>query len=209
MHAAVFANGVIEDYTMISMRASLCQTIIAVDGGLEHCMNLGIMPDIVIGDMDSADAEVLQELSHVKQVKYPKEKDESDLELALDYCNLDLFEKVTIFGGLGGFLDHTLANLFLLPRYGKKLALASDNQTVILVEEGLNTITFPQGQPTFSVLPIYGPVFVQATKGLKWEMNGMKLDSTFVSLSNVCLQDEITIELSGNPGLGVFSNRSI
>lgn len=207
MHAAIFANGVIEDYAMISLKASLCQTIIAVDGGIEHCLNLGMIPDILIGDMDSVDQAILEELPHLKQIKYPKEKDESDLELALDYCNLDLFEKVTIFGGLGGFLDHTLANLFLLPRYGKKLSLASDNQTVVLLEPGINTLTHPPQQTSFSLLPIYGPISINETKGLKWEMNGMKLDFTFVSLSNVCLESEITLDLSLNPGLGIFSTR--
>lgn len=207
MQAAIFANGVIEDYAMISLKASQCQTIIAVDGGIEHCLNLGMMPDILIGDMDSIDTALLDELPHLKQIKYPKEKDESDLELALDYCNLDLFEKVTIFGGLGGFLDHTLANLFLLPRYGKKLSLASDTQTVVLLETGINTLTHPSNQLSFSLLPIYGPISVNETKGLKWQMNGMRLDSTFVSLSNICLEKEITLDISLNPGVGIFSSR--
>jgi thiamine pyrophosphokinase len=90
--------------------------IICCDGGVRHFQYLGIKPDVIIGDMDSIDHASLASYSTqgIKIIKYPAKKDFTDTELALDYA-LDLKpEAIFIWGALGGRIDHTLANVFLL-----------------------------------------------------------------------------------------------
>jgi thiamine pyrophosphokinase len=90
--------------------------IIVCDGGVRHLQKLGIKPDVIIGDMDSIEPARLTSYSAqgVKVIKYPANKDFTDTELALDYA-LDLKPAaVYIWAALGGRLDHTLANVFLL-----------------------------------------------------------------------------------------------
>jgi len=98
--------------------------IICCDGGARHLQKLGIKPDIIIGDMDSISSVQLENYKSkgVKVIQYPADKDFTDTELALNYA-IELKPKaVYIWGALGGRLDHTLANVFLL-RKGKDASI--------------------------------------------------------------------------------------
>ena len=98
--------------------------IIVCDGGVRHLRKLGMKPDVIIGDMDSIEPTQLANYSAqgVKVIKYQANKDFTDTELALDYA-LDLKPTaIYIWGALGGRLDHTLANVFLLNK-GQKAGI--------------------------------------------------------------------------------------
>ena len=90
--------------------------IIACDGGSRHLKSWGIKPDVIIGDMDSIDAALLAyyDSENIKIIKYPANKDFTDTELALDYALEVKPEKIYIWCALGGRMDHTLSNIFLL-----------------------------------------------------------------------------------------------
>jgi len=90
--------------------------IICCDGGARHFQYLGIKPDVIIGDMDSIDPALLASYSTqgIKIIKYSAKKDYTDTELALDYALGLKPESIFIWGALGGRIDHTLANVFLL-----------------------------------------------------------------------------------------------
>jgi thiamine pyrophosphokinase len=90
--------------------------VICCDGGARNFQYLGIKPDVIIGDMDSIDPALLASYSAqgIKILKCSANKDFTDTELALDYAlNLNP-EEIFIWGALGGRVDHTLANVFLL-----------------------------------------------------------------------------------------------
>lgn len=96
--------------------------IICCDGGARHLQNMGVKPDVLIGDMDSIDPALLSAYSAegTKIVKYPRGKDFTDTELALDYALELKPQKIFICCGLGGRIDHTLSNIFLLGKGQKK-----------------------------------------------------------------------------------------
>jgi thiamine pyrophosphokinase len=96
--------------------------IICCDGGARHFRYLGIKPDVIIGDMDSIDPASLASYSTsgIKIIKYPANKDFTDTELALDYALGLKPESIFIWGALGGRIDHTLANVFLLDKGKEK-----------------------------------------------------------------------------------------
>ncbi|MBE3086953.1 MAG: thiamine diphosphokinase [Bacteroidetes bacterium] len=98
--------------------------IIVCDGGVRHLQKLGIKPDVIIGDMDSIEPAQLANYSAqgVQIIKYPANKDFTDTELALDYALNLKPTTIYIWGALGGRLDHTLANVFLL-RKGKDVSI--------------------------------------------------------------------------------------
>jgi thiamine pyrophosphokinase len=98
--------------------------IICCDGASRHLQELGIKPDIIIGDMDSITYVQLENYKRqgVKIVQYPADKDFTDTELALNYAIELKPAAVYIWGALGGRLDHTLANVFLL-RKGKDVSI--------------------------------------------------------------------------------------
>jgi thiamine pyrophosphokinase len=92
--------------------------IICCDGGVCHLQQTGIKPDVIIGDMDSIDPAKLASYTEqgVKIIKYPASKDYTDTELALDHAINLKPEAIYIWGALGGRIDHTLANVFLLEK---------------------------------------------------------------------------------------------
>jgi len=96
--------------------------IICCDGGARHVQYSGIKPDVIIGDMDSIDPALLvgYSTSGIKIIKHPANKDFTDTELALDYASGLKPEAIFIWGALGGRIDHTLSNVFLLCRGQEK-----------------------------------------------------------------------------------------
>jgi thiamine pyrophosphokinase len=98
--------------------------IICCDGGVRYLQQTGIKPDVIIGDMDSIDPAQLESYSRqgIKIIKYPANKDFTDTELALDYAINLKPEAIYIWAALGGRLDHTLANVFLLGK-GKAVSI--------------------------------------------------------------------------------------
>ena len=124
--------------------------IICCDSGARHFQYLGIKPDVIIGDMDSIDPALLASYSTsgIKIIKHPANKDFTDTELALDYALGLKPESIFIWGALGGRIDHTLANVFLLDKgrekgirtylideYGEAFVL--DKETSFINETGI------------------------------------------------------------------------
>ena len=90
--------------------------LIAADGGANHLLKMGILPEIVIGDLDSVDEDTLFQLTsaEVNIEQYSEDKNETDIELALRYAIELQPTSILIVGALGGRLDQTLANLSIL-----------------------------------------------------------------------------------------------
>src|SRR5829696_5858200 len=90
--------------------------VIAADSGLDHARALGWPVDLVVGDLDSVSVAALTDAraTGVAVEEHAAEKDETDLELALDAAVRWGATHVTVVGGHGGRLDHLLANILLL-----------------------------------------------------------------------------------------------
>lgn len=94
--------------------------IIAADSGCSLIERFGkthykISPDLILGDMDSYKGESIESLfPNAKFVSFPPEKDDTDTALAVSVALEMGCKKIVIAGGLGGRLDHTLANVYLL-----------------------------------------------------------------------------------------------
>lgn len=90
--------------------------LVCADGGARHIHALGLLPDLIVGDMDSLDGELQRDF--VRQgsriMRYPGAKDETDAQLALEMVFMMAPDEIRIYGALGARIDHTLANLSLL-----------------------------------------------------------------------------------------------
>lgn len=89
---------------------------VGVDRGVYTLLSKGITPYMAFGDFDSVTAEELKKIEkHVRVLKkYKPEKDETDMELALNWALGEQPEKIRMFGATGGRLDHFFANVQLL-----------------------------------------------------------------------------------------------
>ena len=113
--ALVFAGGEPVDAEGAARLPDAVFTV-AADSGVEHALALGRHVDLVVGDFDSADPAALDAAvaGGAEVRRYPAEKDQSDLELALHAARASGATHVIVVGGSGGRLDHFLANVLLL-----------------------------------------------------------------------------------------------
>jgi thiamine pyrophosphokinase len=98
--------------------------VICADGGARHLLDTGMIPSLIVGDMDSLDqvSQDLYESMGVRIIRRPKEKNETDTELALKEAFALTPSEVWIWGALGHRIDHSLANISLLAQ-GNKLGI--------------------------------------------------------------------------------------
>lgn len=114
--AVIFVNGKMQNANRVKACLGADDFLIAVDGGHRHLKTLGLLPHLVIGDLDSLPDDERQALTRagVEINTFPPEKDETDLELALLEAVDRRFKSILVVAALGGRLDQTLGNLSLL-----------------------------------------------------------------------------------------------
>ena len=116
MRAVIFANGDASDPDIVKHWTAQADLIIAADGGTRHALSVSVVPQVVIGDLDSLADDDREQLdrSGVQLIVYPTHKDYTDLELAVRYARGQQATEIIIFGALGGRWDQSLANVMLL-----------------------------------------------------------------------------------------------
>lgn len=170
----IFANGELPDLDKARALLQAEDYIICADGGTRHALALGIRPDLIIGDMDSAEKEQLQKLGldDVSMELFPHDKNETDLELALNRAIELNPRQMIIVAALGGRLDQTLANITLLT--------ASRLSNIdIRLDDGVEEILFcrdqayiyGRGGDLVSLIPWGGMVSEVQTTNLRWALH--------------------------------------
>lgn len=156
----IICNGEIEISQELIKKIQCCGYVIGVDGGLNHCDKMNVTPNWVVGDFDSVAPAVLNKFqASVPGVALPRAKDCTDLEAAIEKAkNVDAYAQMIIWAGLGGRLDHTLGNIFVLMRYPGRLFLESEQQVLFSVNDKLGeTIINHATAKTVAIFPLTGP----------------------------------------------------
>ncbi len=167
--------------------------LIAVDGGINHCVTLGLVPNEYVGDSDSSQTTILKKFPNILVHQFPQDKSETDLQLAIKVALKLHPETIRVFSALGYRNDHLLQNIQLLTHYPGLLVLESGTETLFALSKK-KTILVRPGQ-TLSLFPLNGPVHGITTEGLRWELKNATLDKHFASISNVCTKNEVTIHV--------------
>jgi len=174
----VIANGVLLSETI---NVPENEIIIAADGGARHCLELGITPNVVIGDFDSLTEDEIAHLEnkHVELIRHPVDKDETDLELALNKAVELGATQITLYGLLGGRWDMSFANMLLLalPRFAGICFQVIGGKTEAFILRGSETLEL-QGQrgDTVSVIPLSQTIHGLTYDGLQWPLENATLD---------------------------------
>ena len=180
MHTIIVANSAIHWSSQVRKFLAGADQIIAADGGARHCLAVGITPAVVIGDFDSLDEAFLDHLQAqgVKLVRYPVEKDFTDLELAIQYAVLQGAKELIVLGALGERWDQTIANL-LLPALqalrGVTINLVDGTQTVRLLQGGGRMVVRGKPGDTLSLIPLSEQAAGISTQGLRYPLYGEAL----------------------------------
>lgn len=114
MRCIILANGEYGELEAYRDVFENSDTILCADGGANYAFQMGIMPDTVIGDLDSVQPEVRKYYTAqgTEFIQYPVRKHLTDLQLALDLARERGADQIVLLGALGKRLDHTLHNLY-------------------------------------------------------------------------------------------------
>ena len=178
----IFANGILPDLAAARRLIRPDDLILAADGGTRHALDLGLTPSIVIGDLDSISDEERRKMKEdgVRLIQHPRDKNETDLELALDYAIQNGQRKIVIVAALGGRLDQTLGNLALLTDPRHKPALSEvEGSLDTRLDDGVEQAFFCRDRSEVegrrgdlvSLIPWGGEVRGVRTEGLRWQLS--------------------------------------
>ncbi len=206
----VFVNGNLEDCQFILSEISDTDIIIACDGGIEMVYKLGLIPNIVVGDFDSAKTlpkEVLDakpsnqpkaiRVDGVDYYKYPTDKYFLDTELGIDHAIRVGASSICLVNTIGDEMDHMIGTIFQLtkPKYADvDLQIISQKQRVSY-QTGTIKIQGKIGQKV-SLIPIDREVVVESSKGLKYDLakHEMSMDIN-AGISNQLIATEAIIKI--------------
>ena len=199
MRIMIFANGHLPDLNKARAILHTDDFIIAADGGTRHALALDVMPDLIVGDLDSIKGGERQKVEKhgVKVIQYSRDKDETDLEIALHHALEMKPDEICIIAALGARLDQTLANLSLLSgsRYSSLVARIDDG-----VEEAFfcrdQAQVHGRSGDIVSLIPWQGAVEGVQTENLKWPLrNEVLYPEKTRGVSNEMLAETASIRI--------------
>jgi thiamine pyrophosphokinase len=169
--------------------------IIAADSGYKNCKKLGIQPDLAVGDYDSLNFVP----DDCEQLTFPKEKDDTDLMLAVREALSRGCMDITVLGAMGGRFDHTFANvqtLAFIRSQGAWGRILTCREQIMLVTPGSYTVRNRE-RCSLSLFAYSGEVSGLTVRGVKYPLTDGKIDSTFpIGVSNEILGDAAEISFS-------------
>lgn len=182
--------------------------VIAADAGLSHLAQAGIAADLVVGDFDTLNAAP----RHPNVIALSAEKNDTDMLAAVREGMKAGYAVFCIYGGTGGRIEHTLANL-------QVLAFLSENgRQGFLVDRDSVMTAITNGKISFGKIPFgYVSVFAHSEKaegvclrGLKYELDGAILTNLFpLGVSNEFIGGESSISVENGTLIIVFPRKNL
>lgn len=212
MKFLIMANGDYGDLGWYQANKDRFDRVISVDGGTAWAQKLDIIPHFVVGDMDSiqeADCEYARQAGAVFHV-FPTAKDFTDTQLALKLAVKHGATDISLWGGIGTRLDHTLSNLFstiMCVECNIKVRFESPELTIYIIQGHL---TIP-GQPgeTVSVMVLGGRATGVVLRGFRYPLQGVVLEGRWqYAISNVIARPNPEVGLTSGT-LAVFHYRQL
>ncbi len=191
--AIIIANGTVIDRKDVLKLDNIF--IIATDGSYKHCKRLKIVPNIIIGDMDSITDQDYDAVDY----HYIDNQDNTDLEKAILYCKTHNFNQILVLGVFGGEVDHSLNNVMIMAKYAKQnmqftiLDQYQDDKLKLGIILSRSSIKFNCSKNSLvSILPL--PIATVSTVGLEWELNKTLLTfDSFTSARNIAIQTDVEV----------------
>lgn len=197
--AYIFANGDLKDPLGVRSHIQEGNFYVAVDGGLKHLISLHIKPDLAIGDFDSLTLEQMEYLENhqIPKLQLQTRKNETDLEIAIQTAFQMGYKEIVLLGVLGGRLDHTLENLFILtkPEWKKVKFIILDGDQKIYVIRNFKEVN-ASIDDIFSLIPLSNKVTQVSTEGLFYPLKKEDLfRKNARGISNLAVSEVVSIRI--------------
>lgn len=182
--------------------------IICADGGAKELFYNNLIPNVIIGDLDSICLEAFNYFNS-KKVEFnvfPKEKDKTDMEICVEYAISLKPNSISIIGATGTRLDHTIGNISLLKKTNDNsisCKIVDQSNEILLVS---NILEIKKSNKKYvSILPFSEKINV-TTKGLKYEIKNFNIDkASTIGISNEFKNDKATIKINSGIAIVIIS----
>ena len=162
--------------------------IIAADGGLVYFFECfeNKSPDVLIGDFDSLDISaenIACKISDTDIIKYPVEKDDTDMMLAIKLAFERGYKEFVVFGGVEGEFYHTISNLqsfkYIADRGGRVSSVGNGVISIAFSDNELETFKITPETYKFSVFSLSDKSCGVLIKGGKYALSGAEITNSF------------------------------
>lgn len=194
-HALLIGNGQTLPADFLKNLARQADVVLAADGGADRALAASVVPDLIIGDLDSVSPQAKKQVPP-QQIIYVDNQNNTDLEKALDWMLAHHISSCTLAGFMGGRWDFTFGNfLSVLPYAPKiKLTFAGEGWKFYPVEKTRRFACQPGKR--VSLIPLKTCTGV-TLKGLKFPLKNarLKLGGTGRTLSNQTTGKTFSVEM--------------
>lgn len=201
MFCYIFGALPVEEFNFEILKEDL---VIAADAGIKNAQHFGIIPDYIIGDFDSLGYTPTDK----NTIIHPIEKDDTDTMLAVKSGLEKGYSNFRIFGGIGGRLDHSFANIqtacYIAENNGNAVFYGNNENFTVIKN---NQITFhKESKGNLSIFALEECEDVNI-KGAFYELENGRLSVNFpLGTSNKFNNKEVTISV-GNGKLLIIWER--
>lgn len=205
--AVILCDGELPDADVISNE--LCQNslFIAADGGADRARELKLVPDVIIGDLDSFSGIA----DKATQIIHDPDQETNDLEKALKLALDHPCSHIVVFGATGKRIDHTLKNLSVLLQFDSRfesLQFLDRYSRMFLIHSQFRE-DFPPST-SLSLFPLSGEVTGITTSGLRYPLRNETLrNGERDGTSNETIGGTVEIEFETGDLLLIVNHRQI
>jgi len=194
MTGVLFTGGLSPDFSTIKNIIHNADMVAAADSGFDTAVEMGIKPNIIIGDLDSIkNISYLSEYPEAKILKFSEDKDETDTELGIIYLSQKKCDNIILIGGGGGRMDHFLGIVFLFDRDLSPNLWYTDNTRFQKIT-GYSKIHSMKGK-LVSFYPLGKIGCSMKSDGLKWPLDNLHWEKGDMGVSNLVTKDPFSIEM--------------
>jgi thiamine pyrophosphokinase len=180
VRAAIFLNGSPDSSDLLRRVAGLADLIVAADGGARYALEAGVVPDLVVGDMDSLGEDLALEVERLGATleRHAVRKDKMDGQLAVLAARERGATAANLLCAVGG----TLGALFAVPqillaaeRIGLRSTVVADRGRIFVIEAGARSV---QGDPqdSVSIFPLSGPATGVTLESMEYPLENASLE---------------------------------
>jgi thiamine pyrophosphokinase len=180
VRAAIFLNGSPDSSSLLRRVAGCADLIVAADGGARYALEAGVVPDLVVGDMDSLGEDLALEVERLgaSLERHPVRKDKMDGQLAVLAARergAKVADLLCAWGGRLGALFAIPHILLAAERVGLRSTVVADRVRMFVVEVGYRTV---EGEPqdSISIFPLSGPAAGVTLEGMEYPLDNASLE---------------------------------
>ncbi len=170
--------------------------LICADGGSNSALRMKLVPDVIIGDLDSISSEALKEFKSVSKIIRLKRQNDTDVEKCLKYAIIHNYNEALLVGATGNRLDHTFCNIGIVLKFLPqiKISLIAENSFLKAYTGNIEIKTNPG-----ETISLYGisPKTKITSEGLKYELKNIALPfGVRESTSNLAKKKLVKLKIS-------------